>query len=147
MIHPDDDYGALVGKEHMFYGLKAPFEMIREETEAGLRQQVSDSVLDAIKVRDEPKFLTLGRKIDDGSKIVVTHYGVCVRATLHATYSGGTRHEAIDAVLTFMFGNVDRRGAERCRTFFDLHKDAQRQFTDDVFKARFLAFREETRIN
>lgn len=147
MIQPEDDFSVLVGKEHMFYGLNAPFEMIRDETEAGLRKQVADSVLDAIKLRDEPKFLTLGRKIEDGSKIIVTHFGVCVRATLQVTYHGGTRHEAIDAALTFMFANVDRRGLERTRTFFDLHAEAQRHFTDDDFQARFMAFRGETRIN
>ena len=142
--NPADDFGVFAGSEHMFFGLRDPFALVRAETEAGLRQQVADTALDAIKTFDTPKFLTLGRNISGGKKILVTHFGFCVRAELHVSYAGGSKHEMIDATLTFLFANVERRGTEQCRTSFDLHAEAQQHFTDDVFRQRFLAYRLET---
>lgn len=140
---PRDDFGAFAGTEHMMFGLSDPFGLIREETEKGLRRQVPDTILERIATQGEPKFLTLGKKVGDGSQIVVSHFGFCVRARLSVSYEGGTRHEEIESLLTFLFGEVDQPGAERCRTHFDLHGDAERNFTGDAFRARFIAFRNE----
>ena len=63
-----DDFSAFSGAEHMFFALKDPFGMIRQETEAGLRRQVPDCVLERIETFGEPKFLTLGRKTQDLSR-------------------------------------------------------------------------------
>ncbi len=143
MQHPADDFSAFAGNEHMFYGVKKPFEFIRRETEAALRRQVEDTVLDAIETFDTPKFLTLGRQLDGGKQILVTHFGCCVRARLFVTYGGGTQHELIEATLTFLFGDVDQRGSERSRFHADLHGEAAQRFNDQAFKERFLAFRLE----
>lgn len=140
---PRDDFGAFTGTEHMMFGLSDPFGMIRQETEQGLRHQVPDTILERIATQGEPKFLTLGKKTDDGSHIVVSHFGFCVRARLSVSFARGTQREEIESLLTFLFGNVDQPGAERCRTHFDLHGDAERNFTDEAFRARFIAFRNE----
>lgn len=136
-----DDFSAFADAEHMFYGLENPFGMIRRETEAGLRGQVADTILERIETFGKPKFLTLGRKTGDPTKVVVAHFAFSVRARLQVTYSGGAKREVIDATLTFMFGNVDPPKIPACRTHFDLHGDAQVNFTDERFEERFLAFR------
>jgi hypothetical protein len=128
----------------MFFGLKDPFGLIRSEVESSLRQEVADTELEVIKTFDEPKFLTLGRKTDDGERMIVTHFGFAVRAQLYVRYAGGSQHEVIDAALTFLFANVDRPGAQKVRTFFDLHADAAERFTDETFRERFLAFKMES---
>lgn len=101
-------------------------------------------MLDAIKTFDAPKFLTLGRKLSGSNQMLVTHFGFCVRASLYVSYAGGSKHEIVDATLTFLFANVDRPGTERCRTHFDLHAEAPQHFTDEVFQQRFLGYRIET---
>lgn len=142
---PRDDFGAFAGTEHMMFGLSDPFALIRQEIERGLRRQVPDSVLERIATQGEPKFLTLGKKVGDGSQLVVSHFGFCVRARLSVSYTGGTRREEIESLLTFLFSDIDQPGSELCRTHFDLHGDAERNFTDDVFRERFIAFRNEAR--
>src|SRR5688572_1262694 len=128
---PRDDFGVLEGAAHMMFGLPDPFGFIRSETEQGLRGQVSDTVLERIATHGEPKFLTLGKKTGDGSQVVVSHFGFSVRARLSVSFAGGTGREEIESALTFLFGDVDQPGAERCRTHFDFHADAQRNFTDE----------------
>ena len=127
----------------MFFGLDAPYAMIRSELEGGLRTQVSDSVLERIQTHGAPKFLTLGRKTSDPSKVVVAHYGFSVLARLSVNYAAGTRREVIETAITFLFVNVDSPGNVKCRTHFDLNDDVARNFTDQCFKDRFLSFRAE----
>lgn len=139
-----DDFSAFAGNEHMFFGLKDPYGFIREEVEASLAKQVPGTVVERVETFDTPKFLTLGRKTADPTKIIAAHYAFCVRARLTLSLAGGARREVVDAALTFMFGNVDLRGRDAgvvCRTFFDLHHDAAPNFDDGVLKERFLAFR------
>lgn len=136
-----DDFSAFDGAEHMFLGLNDPFGMIRQETETMLRRQVADSVLERIETLGEPKFLTLGRKTDDASKVVVAHFAFSVLARLHVSFAAGTKHEVIGAALTFMFGNVDVPAGATRQSHFDLHRDAQVNFTDERFQERFLSFR------
>jgi hypothetical protein len=140
-IRSEDDFGAFDGNEHMMFGLDDSFDFIRDETESGLRRQVPDAVLERIVTYGEPKFLTLGRKTDDGSRMVVSYHAFCVRAQLTVSRAGGAGHELIEALLTFLFGDVDRPGSERCQTYFDVHRDAKTKFTDEVFESRFRLFR------
>ncbi len=143
-MNPADDFAVFAGSEHMFFGLRDPFAFIRAEVASELRAQVADSELDAIKTFDVPKFLTLGRKIDDGQKMIVTHFGFAVRAKLHVRYDQGRKSEIIDATLTFLFAHVDRPDAIKARNHFDVHAEAAQRFTDDEFRRRFVAFRLET---
>lgn len=127
----------------MFFGLKDPFGLIRHETEEGLRRQVPGAVLERIETHGQPKFLTIGKKTADPAKVTVAHYAFSVQARLRVSYAEGTKREVLDSALTFMFGNVDVPGAQICRTHFDLHRDAESNFTDACFNERFLSFRAE----
>lgn len=137
---PDDDFSAFQGQEHMFFGLRDPLGMIRSEVEDALREQIADTEVLSIQTSGEPKFLTLGRKSDDGQTMVVTHFGFAVRAKLTVLFDERRKGEVLESLLTFLFGDVDTN-RRRFRRFFDLHEEAERCFDDAVFKQRFLAFR------
>ena len=140
---PRDDFTAFAGAEHMLFQLRDPYRMIREEVEAGLRRQVQDTEVTAIACGEHPKFLTLGRKTDDGASILVSHFGFCVRARIALTYDAGAGREELAAALTFLFGRVDEPGRETRRVFLDVHGDAEQAYTDEGFQARFVKFRED----
>jgi hypothetical protein len=140
---PRDDFGVFTGNEHMFYGLADPFALVRAEVERSLRAQMADTVVDSITAHGEPKFLTLGRKVGDGSKMVVTWFGTCFAARIAVSYDTGRKHERLAATFTLLIGRIDEPGKERARTFLDVHADAERGFTDETFQARLMAFRHE----
>jgi hypothetical protein len=138
---PNDDFSAFEGSEQMFFGLRDPYGTIRAEIENALREQVPDTELASVAIIDKPKFLTLGRRSEDGQHAIVTHFGFCARAKLAVLFDQQRKGELIEATLTYLFGNVDVAGSQTCRTHFDLHEDADRHFDDEVFKRRFMTFR------
>ena len=141
---PLDDFRAITDAEGMWFG---PFDrddlfrLIRLETEEGLRRQVSDCVLERIETFGTPMCLILAREMGDLSKTRVGHVGFAVRAHRLVSYAAGTRHERIEAGLTFFFGNVDLPGRTVCAALFDLHREAELNFNDTCFKKRVMAFR------
>jgi hypothetical protein len=140
---PRDDFSVFAGNEHMFFTLRDPYRMMRDEVEAGMRRQVADTEVTAIACSDAPKYLTLGRKIGDGARIAVTHFALCVRARIALTYDGGQQRDELPATLTFLFGRIDEPGRETSRVYIDVHGDAERSFTDAMFQQRFIGFRNE----
>lgn len=141
---PRDDFSVFAGNEHMFFTLRDPYGLIRDETEAALRRQVSDTEVESIACSGAPKFLTIGRKIDGGARIAVTWFAFCVQARIELTCDAGQQRDELGATLTFLFGRIDEPGAEASRVYIDLHGDAERCFADEVFQERFVAFRSET---
>ena len=139
-----DDFRAITDAEGVWFG---PFDrddlfgLIRLETEKGLRRQVSDSVLERIETFGTPMCLVLAREMDDVSKARVGHVAFAVRAHLLVSYAAGTRHERIEAALTFFFGNIDVPGGTVCSAHFELHGEAELNFNDTCFKTRVMAFR------
>lgn len=135
MHDPRDDFGVFVGSEHMFFKLDDPYGFIRRSVEAGLSKQVPGTVIHAIRAHGKPKFLTAGRRTEDGAKMVVTRAGFCVQAEIEAEPPDGAR-EHLEATLTFTFAGLDTPGEEQVRQWIDLHVDAVRAFDDDVFLER-----------
>jgi hypothetical protein len=140
---PRDDFRVFAGNEHMFFTLRDPYRTIRDETEAALRRQVADTAITSITCTDPPKFLTLGKKIDDGTRIAVSFFAFCLRARIALTYDAGQQHDELSATLSFLFGRIDEPGHETSRVHVDVHADAERAFTDEGFQQRFVAFRTE----
>ncbi|HEY0993444.1 MAG TPA: hypothetical protein VGD80_40605 [Kofleriaceae bacterium] len=140
---PRDDFSVFADTEHMFFTLRDPYRLIRDETEAGLRRQVSDTEVSSIVCGGVPKFLTIGRKLDGGARIAVTWFAFCVQARIALTCDAGRQRDELGATLTFLFGRIDEPGREASRVFIDLHNDAEPCFTDEVFQERFVAFRAE----
>lgn len=130
----------------MLFGLADPLTLVRRSTESVLREQVPDTVLIRIATLGEPKFLTIGRnerRLFRREHVLVTHFGFSVKATLDVTSGGGSSHASPDSALTFLFGNIHKKGAEISRSYVDLDLDVQRVFTDEAFQKRFLELRLE----
>jgi hypothetical protein len=123
----------------MFYGMVDPFGAMRGELADQLRAQVADTEVESIRCFGEPKWLTIGKRVDDSTELVVAYFGVCYRA--HVAVAVGYGREQLDATLTFLFGRWDDPVHQRCRTYFDFHQDAETGHADDRFRERFLAFR------
>ena len=140
--NPRDRFEVFAGKEHMFFGLPDPFAYIRGEIESSLAKQVADTIVDAIVTEGEPKFLTLGRNVEDGKKLLVTWFGCCVRAKVYVSYDANQKHELMHAAITCLFGHWDE-GADRrvARFFLDVHDQAERGYDDGLFKNRLMEFR------
>jgi hypothetical protein len=141
MTDARDDFSVFAGSEHMFYGLSDPFVLVRTEVESSLRAQVPDTLVDSIVAHGTPKFLTLGRKVGDGTKIVVTYFATCFPARITVGYDAGRKREELAATFTLLVGRVDEPGKQLARTFLDVHADAAQGFTDETFEARFMQFR------
>ena len=135
-----DDFRVFDGSKHMWFGLREPFGMIRDEVAGALKRQVPDSVVEHIAAYGKPKFLTIGKQTDDAGKITVKAFGVCFRARIDVRFNKGVDREMLDSTLTFLFRNVDGPNMQS-RMHFDLHADADRMFDDEAFEQRFLAFR------
>lgn len=141
---PRDDFSIFAGAEHMFFGLQAPYAYFREQIEAPLQEQVPGTLVERIVCFEQPKWLTLGRKIEgDERHVTVGHYGVCFRCTVDVR--AGDYVESLDATVTALFCDVDRDA--RARISMDVHADAVRAFDDAVFQQRFLAFRHENSLS
>lgn len=137
-----DDFSIFEGSEHMFYGLDEPYVIIREELEKIFEAQVPGTSVDAVVAYGEPKWLTLGRRLDDEPEtVVVGSFGLCFRC--HIDVATPKRREQLDAAMTMLFRDIDRPGSARMRVTLDLHDDAAAGFDDDVFQRRLLEFREE----
>jgi hypothetical protein len=135
---PRDDFNAFAGQEHMLFSLAEPYMMIREAVESMLRGQVADVVVERIATFGEPKFLTLGRKIDDG-KLIVTAFAFAVSAMVDVR-SAAHGAQQLRATVSFLFRDVDAGDMDH-RTFLDLNDDAPRGIEE--LQPRFLAFRYE----
>jgi hypothetical protein len=136
-----DDFSVCNGTEHMFVGFSDPYALVRSEIEAGLCAKVPDTVIDSVVAFDTPKFLTVGRKTNDGAHLVVSCAGFCVATRLSVRYDGGQKKEVLVAAVTFLLGRIDEPGQQCMRAHFDLHGEFRRGFTDDAFEARFQQFR------
>jgi hypothetical protein len=135
-----DDFRVFDGSKHMFFGVREPFGMIRDEVEIAFKRQVPDSVIEHIGAYDKPKFLTIGMRTDDKKKVTVSAFGVCFRARIEVRFNAGADREVLDATLTFLFRGVDGPNLQS-RMHLDLHADADQTFNDEAFEKRFLAFR------
>lgn len=137
---PRDDFGIFADSEHMFFNLSDPFSLIREQVENSLRAQVKETEVTAIRTIGEPKWLTIGRKVeDDPNKVIVGHFAVCFRSMIDV--KSPDHEETLDATLTLLFRDIDQEGEESMRYSMDLFADAEKAYEDDVFKTRFLEFR------
>jgi hypothetical protein len=137
---PRDDFSGFVGHEGALHGLADPFGLIRRELEDVLREQVPGSEVAAIQMGGAPLVLGIVRKLDDGDG-VLAHFGFCLRALVSVSHPGGA--ESLAVAMTFLFGDVDRPGGQKLRTCFDMHREAQTQFTAEVLRERLLRFRTE----
>ncbi|NVB38007.1 hypothetical protein G6O69_09200 [Pseudenhygromyxa sp. WMMC2535] len=139
---PRDDFSIFADSVHMFFNVSEPFVMLRAELEDMFRQQIASTKVLAITCEGEPKFLTLGRRLEheEGEKVVVTHYGVCFQCSVDVE-TDEHREEGLRCTMTLAIGELDRPGEERMQAWMDVHEDADAAFSEEVFRDKFLGFR------
>jgi hypothetical protein len=138
LVDSRDDFRVLDEHRHMFFGLSDPYGLLRSVVSDGLREQVQDTEVVSIRAHGEPSWLTAGvRHPEAPSQLVVTRFGLAVRASLHARSESLGLDQVLEAGITLLFARVNERGREQSRSFLDLHADAER--TLERFESRFLA--------
>jgi hypothetical protein len=138
LVEPRDDFRVLDEHQHMFFGLSDPYGLLRSVVSDGLREQVPDTEVVSIRAHGEPSWLTAGvRHPEAPTHLVVTRFGLAVRASIHARSDALGLDQVLEAGITLLFARVNERGREQSRSFLDLHADAER--TLERFEARFLA--------
>jgi hypothetical protein len=103
-----------------------------------LAEQVPGTVVESILAHGVPLFLTLGKKQDDGAKIIVTWFAFAVRAELHVR-AGGEPHR-LDSAITCVFVCINEPDSVS-QFHLDLHADADAHFTSDALQERLLSLR------
>lgn len=142
MADPRDDFSPFRESAHMFFGMQDPFGFVRRSLEDALKEQVPSTRILAIRCHGEPKFLTLGQRLeDDAGKIVVTQWATCFQCRIDVETDDHA--EELPTTVTLCAGDLDEPGAERTRLFVDVFEDADAAFEEEAFKERFLEFRSE----
>ncbi|MGW0436389.1 hypothetical protein ACWDV4_28055 [Micromonospora sp. NPDC003197] len=118
---PQDDFTELVESNHFLHWLgDDPAKTVRESVADILHQQVPGSTLRWMKITDEPRFLTAGRRDpDDPDKLIVT------RAALAASFAIGVDsppddYDILWGAYSIAVVGLDRGDQARSRAWFDL---------------------------
>ncbi|MFG2058358.1 hypothetical protein ACGFI9_30480 [Micromonospora sp. NPDC048930] len=116
-----DDFTRLVGTGHFLDWLgDDPATTVRQSVAEIIDQQVPGATVRWMKITDEPRFLTAGRRApDDPDSLIVT------RAALAASFAIGvdsppSRHEILWGVYSIAVAGLDRGEQTRSRVWFDL---------------------------
>ncbi|GAB3189401.1 hypothetical protein FHX75_111228 [Micromonospora palomenae] len=116
-----DDFTRLVSTGHFLDWLgDDPAETFRQSVAEIIDQQVPGATVRWMKITDEPRFLTAGRRApDDPSSLILT------RAALAASFAMGVdspsgRYELLSGVYSIAVAGLDRGERARSRVWFDL---------------------------
>ncbi|WP_435233911.1 hypothetical protein [Micromonospora aurantiaca (nom. illeg.)] len=118
---PQDDFTKLFSTDHFLQWLgHDPAATIRESVAEVVDEQVPGAAVWWMKITDEPRFLTAGRRdADDPDSLIVT------RAALAAAFAIGVDaparpHEILWGVYSVAVVGLDRGEQARSRAWFDL---------------------------
>ena len=130
-----DDFTRLEAPDHWLGWLPGtPAESVRGQLHAILADQVPGSVLEWVKIIDEPVFLTAGvRSQTDPETVIVRRaalavvFALCVRPP-------NSKAEILTGAFTWAAGRLDERRLRRDRTWFDVNID--RAQAEELLKRR-----------
>ncbi|WP_285786996.1 hypothetical protein [Micromonospora sp. NBRC 101691] len=118
---PQDDFTRLVSTGHFLDWLgDDPASAVRGSVAEIVDQQVPGATVRWMKITDEPRFLTAGRRApDDPESLILT------RAALAASFAIGVdspsgRHDVLWGVHSIVVVGLDRGDRARSRAWFDL---------------------------
>ena len=118
---PQDDFTKLTGTDHFLDWLgDDPSATIRESVAEIVDEQVPGATVRWMKITDEPRYLTAGRRIvDDPNSLILT------RAALAAAFAVGVdspsgRFDILWGAYSIAVVGLDRPGQARRRVWFDL---------------------------
>lgn len=132
-----DDFHALDESRHMlpWVGLDEddPYGELREHFEEALVSQDAGSVLEWVRLVGEPKWLTAGKKTDDGS-MVLQRAGLAVAFEL-SVVAGDLRRWPLAGVATFLGVRLGTPEA-RFQFLFDVNADLEEMSATEFFACR-----------
>jgi hypothetical protein len=116
-----DDFNRLESPDHWLGWLPgAPGAAVRAQIQDILTGQVPGSVVDWVKVVDDPAFLTVGaRPPGDPGHVIVRRAALAVPFALGVCQPGG-RPETLTGMLTWAAAGLDIPGSRRDRVWLDL---------------------------
>jgi hypothetical protein len=116
-----DDWSRLENRDHWFGWLPdSPGKAVRSALENGVSKQVPGTIIEWVKIIEEPEFLTGGpRQSDDSEKIVVRRAALAVKFALSVRPPNGKR-EFVVGSFSWVATGLDSPGSRRDRTWFDV---------------------------
>lgn len=134
---PKDDFAKLTDSPHWLDWLaEEPSSAVRDSIARILDEQVTGAVLEWIKVLDDPRYLTGGRRHPgDPSRVTVTRAGIALSFALSVTSPGHAR-EILQGVFTWVAVSMDQPGRRKDRVWLDLRVDldwAETQLRERIY--------------
>ncbi|MEV0644799.1 hypothetical protein AB0I28_06010 [Phytomonospora sp. NPDC050363] len=131
---PVDDFSRLVSPDSWIGWLgEDPAATVRTSLSEMLSDQVPDAVVEWLKVTDEPRHLTGGRRTDDGDRMVLTRAAIAVPFGLGVRSPDGGFH-ALSGVFTIAMSGLDEAGPPRSQLWLDL--DAGADWAEELLVER-----------
>ncbi|MFF2073627.1 hypothetical protein ACFVXG_02605 [Kitasatospora sp. NPDC058162] len=135
---PKDDLTELTESEHWLDWLgEQPAAAVRESIAGILTEQVSDAVLEWLKIVDTPRYLTGGRpQPDDSNHMIVTRAGIAVPFALSVT-APGRRRDILQGVFSWVAVSLDQPDDRKDQVWFDLGASlewAENQLRDRIYR-------------
>jgi hypothetical protein len=117
---PQDDFAKLTESGHWLAWLgDDPAREVRESVAEIVDSQVAGTVLEWMKIVEEPRFLTFGRRHPDNSeKLIVSRAGMAAEFAAGVRAPAG-RREILWGVYSVAVTGLDRPGAARSQVWFD----------------------------
>ncbi|MER5349411.1 hypothetical protein ABT093_03625 [Kitasatospora sp. NPDC002551] len=123
---PKDDFAELTGSDHWLDWLGEPARAIRDSIAHCLSDQVQGAELEWVKILDEPRYLTGGRRSPGHEdRIIVTRAGLAVSFALSVTAPGHKR-EILTGVFTWVAARLDQPDGRKDQVWLDLWSDLDR---------------------
>ncbi|MFJ8164307.1 hypothetical protein ACIRBY_25755 [Streptomyces sp. NPDC096136] len=134
---PKDDFAKLTDSQHWLDWLaERPDAAVRDSIARILDGQVPGAVLEWIKVLDDPRYFTGGRRDpEDPQRVTVTRAGIALRFALSVTSPGHAR-EVLQGVFTWVAVSLDRPRGRKDRVWLDLRVDldwAETQLRERIY--------------
>lgn len=138
-----DDFSGLDASRHMLpwvgLGEEDPYGELREHFEEALVAQDPGSVLEWVRLVGEPKFLTAGRRTDDGN-MILQRAGLAFSFEL-SVVAGDLRRWPLAGVATLVGARLGTP-APRFQFHFDVNEDLETMTKTERFACRLAALDE-----
>jgi hypothetical protein len=134
---PPDDFSPLAETEHMFQWLaEEPYEAIRSEVDAILKEQVPGSQLASFRALSEPQWLTGARTSEeDPEHGILVRTGVAFQFALHVQNENGDVSE-FGGVFSWVGVCLDDPPNAKQRVWFDVNGTLEEFGSDGELRER-----------
>ena len=126
-----DDFSPLMGSLHMLYWMgRDPLSTLRGWIESLLQEQDPGTVLEAVRVTADPRYLSGGRQVAEG-KVILTRMGFAFAFEIEVTDSQ-KRPWTLTGVTTIVAAGLDKPGETRYQFYFELDGELEEFSSPEV---------------